>query len=89
MIVTCNAKWGDRGRLAQYEVKLKKDLGLRKKLSAHDWPAVWDHYREIKEKSGARVAIYLNGTEIPFEKAWKEIKRNCNDRTVRREFPLS
>ncbi|KAJ1324359.1 ankyrin repeat domain-containing protein [Microdochium nivale] len=69
--------------LAQYEVKLKKDLGLRKKLSAHDWPAVWDHYREIKEKSGARVAIYLNGTEIPFEKAWKEIKRNCNDRTVR------
>ncbi|KXJ87222.1 hypothetical protein Micbo1qcDRAFT_179109 [Microdochium bolleyi] len=68
--------------LPQYEVKLKKGLGLRKKLSRHDWAAVWDHYRTIKDKSGEPVAIFLNGTEIPWAKAWKEIRRNCDHRAV-------
>ncbi|KAH7025148.1 uncharacterized protein B0I36DRAFT_434630 [Microdochium trichocladiopsis] len=68
--------------LPTYEVKLKKDLGLRKKLSRHDWPTVWHHYKAIKERKKEPLVIYLNGTEIPWVKAWKEIRRNCDHKAT-------
>ncbi|KAJ1323119.1 ankyrin repeat domain-containing protein 50 [Microdochium nivale] len=64
--------------LPQYEVRLKNELGLRKKLGRNDWSAVWDNYRALKERLGVPVAVYLNCTEIPWSKVWKEIRRNCN-----------
>ncbi|KAJ2986464.1 hypothetical protein NUW58_g5016 [Xylaria curta] len=58
--------------LSTYESKLR-DLGLRKKMKRTDWHPVYQHY----VNSGNRhTVIYFNGTRIPWEKAWKEIRRS-------------
>ncbi|RWA07137.1 hypothetical protein EKO27_g7965 [Xylaria grammica] len=58
--------------LSTYESKLR-DLGLRKKMKRKDWYPVYQHY----VNSGNRhTAMYFNGTRIPWDKAWKEIRRS-------------
>ncbi|KAI0859641.1 hypothetical protein F4860DRAFT_481716 [Xylaria cubensis] len=58
--------------LSTYESKLR-DLGLRKKMKSKDWRPVYRHYIN----SGSRhTALYFNGTRIPWDKAWKEIRRS-------------
>ncbi|KAI0863378.1 hypothetical protein F4860DRAFT_522071 [Xylaria cubensis] len=59
--------------LSTYETKLRDKLGLRKKLKKGDWTAVYQH---IRNRGGKETGIYLNGTRIPWEKAWKEIRRS-------------
>lgn len=83
-----NANMCNHARLPQYEVRLKNELGLRKKLGRNDWSAVWDNYRALKERLGVPVAVYLNCTEIPWSKVWKEIRRNCNWKAAARKSPL-
>ncbi|KAH8164414.1 hypothetical protein CIB48_g3845 [Xylaria polymorpha] len=58
--------------LSTYEYKLR-ELGLRKKMKKADWYPVYQHY----VNSGNRhTVIYFNGTRIPWDKAWKEIRRS-------------
>ncbi|KAI0188189.1 hypothetical protein EV127DRAFT_434921 [Xylaria flabelliformis] len=58
--------------LSTYESKLR-DLGLRKKMKGKDWRPVYQHYIN----SGSRhTALYFNETRIPWDKAWKEIRRS-------------
>ncbi|KAI1749805.1 hypothetical protein F4782DRAFT_511573 [Xylaria castorea] len=58
--------------LSTYESKLR-DLGLRKKMKSKDWRPVYQHYIN----SGSRhTAIYFNETRIPWNRAWKEIRRS-------------
>ncbi|TGJ78275.1 hypothetical protein E0Z10_g10489, partial [Xylaria hypoxylon] len=59
--------------LSTYETKLRDKLRLRKKLKKADWPAVYQHVRDRGEKE---TGIYINGTKIPWKKAWKEIRRS-------------
>ncbi|KAI0889164.1 uncharacterized protein GGS22DRAFT_153316 [Annulohypoxylon maeteangense] len=59
--------------LSTYETKLRDRLGLRKKLKKADWVAVHHHYLS---RDGKDTGIYLNGTRIPWKKAWKEIRRS-------------
>lgn len=60
-------------RLSTYETKIRDKLGLRKKLKKSDWPAVYQHVRNRGDKP---TGIYVNGTRIPWKKAWKEIRRS-------------
>lgn len=56
-----------------YESKLRDILGLRKKMKSEDWRSIYQHY----VNSGTRhTALYLNGTRIQWNKAWKEIRRS-------------
>lgn len=57
----------------KFETKLRDLLGLRKKLKKADWIAVHHHYLA---RDGKDTGIYLNGTRIPWKKAWKEIRRS-------------
>ncbi|KAI0547034.1 hypothetical protein F4679DRAFT_555594 [Xylaria curta] len=58
--------------LSTYESKLR-DLGLRKKMKRKDWHPVYRHYIN----SGNRhTAVDFNGTRIPWDKVWKEIRRS-------------
>ncbi|KAI1743817.1 hypothetical protein F4680DRAFT_470356 [Xylaria scruposa] len=58
--------------LSTYESKLRS-LGLRKKMKKKDWYPVYQDY----VNSGRRhTAIYFNGARIPWDKAWKEIRRS-------------
>ncbi|KAI1427604.1 hypothetical protein F5Y12DRAFT_791875 [Xylaria sp. FL1777] len=58
--------------LSTYESKLR-DLGLRKKMKGKDWRPVYKHYMN----SGRRhTAVFFNGTRIPWDRAWKEIRRS-------------
>ncbi|KAI3341102.1 hypothetical protein F4824DRAFT_450765 [Ustulina deusta] len=59
--------------LSTYETKLRDKLGLRKKLKKADWPAVYQH---VRDRGGKETGIYVNGTRIPWKKAWKEIRRS-------------
>ncbi|XXG98306.1 hypothetical protein Hte_004629 [Hypoxylon texense] len=59
--------------LQTYETKLRDVLGLRKKLKKADWTAIYQHYQN---RGGKSTGIYLNGSRIPWEKAWKEIRRS-------------
>lgn len=59
--------------LSTYETKLRNVLGLRKKLKKADWTAIHQHYQD---RGGKKTGIYLNGSKIPWEKAWKEIRRS-------------
>ncbi|KAI0103971.1 hypothetical protein GGR51DRAFT_523061 [Nemania sp. FL0031] len=73
--------------LSTYESKLR-DLGLRKKMKRKDWHTVYQHYVQ----SGNRhTAIYFNGMRIPWEKAWKEIRRSGGKESIHRcaiELPV-
>lgn len=62
----------DTSSLSTYETKLRDVLGLRKKLKKADWTAIHQHYQD---RQGKDTGIYLNGSRIPWEKAWKEIRR--------------
>ncbi|KAI0533168.1 hypothetical protein GGR58DRAFT_506614 [Xylaria digitata] len=58
--------------LSTYESKLR-DLGLRKKMKRKDWHPVYQDY----VNSGHRhTAMFFNGVRIPWDKAWKEIRRS-------------
>ncbi|KAI0530088.1 hypothetical protein GGR58DRAFT_518751 [Xylaria digitata] len=59
--------------LSTYETKLRDKLRLRKKLKKSDWPAVYQH---VREREGKETGIYINGIQIPWKKAWKEIRRS-------------
>ncbi|KAI1775132.1 ankyrin [Hypoxylon cercidicola] len=59
--------------LTIYETRLRDVLGLRKKLKKADWTAIHQHYQS---REGKDTGIYLNGSRIPWEKAWKEIRRS-------------
>ncbi|KAI1416852.1 hypothetical protein F5Y13DRAFT_204230 [Hypoxylon sp. FL1857] len=59
--------------LSTYETKFRDKLGLRKKLKKADWSAV---YQQYLNRNGRPTGVYLNGTEIPWKKAWKEIRRS-------------
>ncbi|KAI0410761.1 hypothetical protein F5X98DRAFT_384959 [Xylaria grammica] len=58
--------------LSTYESKLR-DLGLRKKMKKRDWHHVYQHYVNTGNR---HTAIYFNDVRIPWEKAWKEIRRS-------------
>jgi len=72
--------------LSTYEVKLRQ-LGLRKKVSRDDWLPIWQHCQQIKQQGGEPV-IFLNGTPLKWEKAWKEIRRNGAHKTAPRKSRL-
>ncbi|KAI0111515.1 hypothetical protein F4814DRAFT_422707 [Daldinia grandis] len=59
--------------LSTYEIKLRDKLHLRKKLKKPDWASVHQHRLMRGDKP---TGVYLNGTEIPQEKVWKEIRRS-------------
>lgn len=60
-------------RLSTYGMKLRSKLGLRRKLKKTDWPIIYSHYLKGEERERG---IYLNGLRIPWDKAWKEIRRS-------------
>ncbi|KAF3062230.1 hypothetical protein GL218_03914 [Daldinia childiae] len=59
--------------LLTYETKLRDELHLRKKLKKTDWVSV--HHHRLK-RGDKPTGVYLNGTEIPQHKVWKEIRRS-------------
>ncbi|KAI0487675.1 hypothetical protein F4859DRAFT_510243 [Xylaria cf. heliscus] len=59
--------------LSTYETRLRDKLKLRKKLKRDDWTAVYQHFQN---RGGKETGIYLNGMRIPWERAWKEIRRS-------------
>ncbi|KAI1751555.1 hypothetical protein F4782DRAFT_531329 [Xylaria castorea] len=59
--------------LSTYETTLRDKLRLRKKLKRTDWPIVYHHFRS---RDGKETGVYLNGVRIPWNKAWKEIRRS-------------
>lgn len=68
-------------RLSKWETKLRDDLKIRKKAKAADWPLVYRHLAARLEKPGEKrlrqpTTIRLYGKEIPFDDAWKEIRRS-------------
>ncbi|KAI0536533.1 hypothetical protein GGR58DRAFT_475065 [Xylaria digitata] len=69
--------------LSTYETKIRDKLRLRKKLKRTDWPIVYHHFRN---RSGKDTGIYLNNVRIPWEKAWKEIRRS-GGRSIRNGEP--
>ncbi|TRX94221.1 hypothetical protein FHL15_004989 [Xylaria flabelliformis] len=60
--------------LTTYGTKLRDQLKLPKKLKKKDWPVIYQHYRH-RQADGKQTSMYLNDTSIPWEKAWKEIRR--------------
>ncbi|KAI1159728.1 hypothetical protein F5B18DRAFT_635441 [Nemania serpens] len=58
--------------LSTYESKLR-DLGLRKKMKKTDWHPVYQHYVNSGNK---HTAMLFNGIRIPWDRAWKEIRRS-------------
>ncbi|KAI0547122.1 hypothetical protein F4679DRAFT_555375 [Xylaria curta] len=60
--------------LSTYGTKLRDQLELPKKLKKKDWPVVYQHYQQ-RQAEGKETNMYLNGTFIPWKKAWKEIRR--------------
>ncbi|KAI1740417.1 hypothetical protein F4680DRAFT_419385 [Xylaria scruposa] len=60
--------------LSTYGTKLRDQLKLPKKLKKKDWPVVYQHYQQ-RQAEGKQTNMYLNGTFIPWGKAWKEIRR--------------
>ncbi|KAI0186119.1 hypothetical protein EV127DRAFT_187445 [Xylaria flabelliformis] len=60
--------------LSTYGTKLRDQLKLPKKLKKKDWPVVYRHYQQ-RQADGKQTHMYLNETFIPWEKAWKEIRR--------------
>lgn len=68
-------------RPSTWESKLRVDLRIRKKIKASDWPLVYRHLAPRLENPGKKrlkrpTTIRLDGVEIPFDKAWKEIRRS-------------
>lgn len=68
-------------RLSTWESKLRVDLKIRKKNKAADWPLVYRHLAARLEELGKKqlkcpATIRLDGKEIPFDEAWKEIRRS-------------
>ncbi|ROW10217.1 hypothetical protein VMCG_01753 [Cytospora schulzeri] len=60
--------------LSTWETKLRDVLGLRKRLKKNDWPIVYRHVapRRAQKKE---TAVYLNGTQMDWRRAWKEMRR--------------
>ncbi|KAK7731092.1 hypothetical protein SLS53_008810 [Cytospora paraplurivora] len=61
-----------------WETKLRDVLGLRKKLKKKEWPLIYDQVLIRREQGidDKNTAIYLNGTQIPWETAKKEFRRS-------------
>ena len=62
-------------RLSTYEIKLRDVLKLRKKLKKEDWKPI-HHYAVAHGFEPGGYDVFLNGTRIPHNKVWKEIRRN-------------
>ncbi|KAI1865681.1 hypothetical protein JX265_008004 [Neoarthrinium moseri] len=60
--------------LSTYETKLRDELGLKKKLKAHEW-AIISQYIEAKATQPGDV-LRFNGVVLPWRKVKKEIARN-------------
>ncbi|KAF2967840.1 hypothetical protein GQX73_g5727 [Xylaria multiplex] len=58
--------------LSTYESKLR-DLGLRKKMKRKDWYPI---YQEYINSGHRHTAMFFNGEQISWDKAWKEIRRS-------------
>lgn len=68
-------------RLSKWETKLRDDFKIRKKIKAGDWPLVYRHLAPRLNRPGKKglsqpTTIRLYGKEIPFDDAWKEIRRS-------------
>lgn len=67
--------------LSTWESKVRVDLRIRKKNKANHWPLVYRHLAPRLERPGKKrlrkpTTIRLDGREIPFDEAWKEIRRS-------------
>lgn len=61
---------------------------MQKNLKASDWAVVYQHVRPRLRQGGAKklgkpTVILINGTKKPWDKCWKEMRRN---RALNREF---
>jgi hypothetical protein len=54
-------------------------MGMRKKLKKGDWEHI---YLYARWHGLERYEVYLNGTKLPWEKVWKEIRRSGVTRTM-------
>lgn len=68
-------------RLSKWETKLRDDFKIRKKIKAADWPFVYGQLAPRLKTPGKKglsrpTTIRLYGKEIPFDDAWKEIRRS-------------
>ncbi|KAH8899037.1 hypothetical protein GQ53DRAFT_759240 [Thozetella sp. PMI_491] len=57
-----------------YEVKLREELSLRKKLKAKDWIAIRQH---LLVEGNSKAEVYFQGVLIPRKKVKREISRNA------------
>lgn len=62
-------------RLSTYETKLRDAFKLRKKLKSDDWGAI-HHHAQLQGYAHGGYEVYLNDTRIPWQRVWKEIRRN-------------
>ncbi|KAG6368378.1 hypothetical protein INS49_002584 [Diaporthe citri] len=67
--------------LSTWETKTRDVLQLRKKAKSTNWPLIYQHVIPRLKKPGQKqlrkeTSIYLNNLEIPWNKAWKEIRRS-------------
>lgn len=68
-------------RLSKWESRLRDDFKIRKKAKADYWPSVYRHLAPRLERLGKKrlsrpTTIRLDGKEILFDDAWKEIRRS-------------
>ncbi|KAK2603113.1 hypothetical protein N8I77_009593 [Diaporthe amygdali] len=66
--------------LSIWEVKLR-ELGMKRNLKSSEWPLVYKHVRprlqhERKKELRKPTTILINGTEKPWDKVWREFRRN-------------
>ncbi|KAG8162179.1 hypothetical protein KVR01_007944 [Diaporthe batatas] len=66
--------------LSTWEVKLR-ELGVLKKLKAQDWSVIYQNICPRLKHHGKKefqkpTVIHIHGTKRPWDKCWKEIRRN-------------
>lgn len=67
-------------RLSTWESKLRDELKLRKRAKTTDWPLIYRHVlprleHPKKKKPKRPTAVYINSTQVEWEKVWKEMRR--------------
>ncbi|KAJ1336129.1 ankyrin repeat domain-containing protein 50 [Microdochium nivale] len=60
--------------LSTYESKVRDVLRLRKKLKKPDWIVIYQHWVQLNGKV-TKPRVFFHDREIPWVKAWKEIRR--------------
>jgi len=74
--------------ISTYEARLRDILKLRKKLKKEDWYLI--HQYALSRKFGrGEYEVFLNGTQIRSDRAWKEIRRYGYHKDTRREWARS